>query len=697
MQQLLSSQKLQLLLFALLFFPYRELHSQKKTINYRPNYAFDVFSISRFWGAGNSYNLDILHGRYYYIHLTLASTLGRRVEHLSFPSARESKSGFGSENPSKSFVYYLPFGFYYPVLGPNNNTPNEVSTLAINTCFYLLPRLNANEEFLNKQHKISLPRFIDLGIRYDVRYFNWFVGYRFQLGNWRIDDTYNNSSRSFNYEGLFFQASFAASAIFDEPDLDISSIQVIDRKFGNGNSVVDMNEKVEIVVAIRNKTDGTSNGARAILTISDPNIYLWGEREKQLGDIFGYATKEVTFVLEIKDSYTGKPELPIWLELTDASEKFLKKRKLKIELNKKDIKAASSFVTLKKPHFEAKLEGEIPPWLLNADTLTINGKAMRVNWVVEKDKAIQFLGDTTALQQGLNVISQMVRGAEKRVTFWQEEQKLIRFNQPYKHSYAILVAIDDYDRTKDSKKRGKTGYQQLTKMIENANELARALQGTGFPKENIITLYNEKATSTAIEDTLQQFWLGGNKDVADRLFFYFGGHGDTTSNSVPYLVTYDHDRKRPTSTSLLMRDLTNRHSENIKAKHMLIALEACHSGLSIKSLDMGIDEKRAREFKNLGIIRRDTENIARNVLVAGTGEQRALWENGGIFTTALIRALEGNADYDKNGILQFHEIGLFVANQVTAKANSTGVRQDPKPYILDRFGNGSVIFLHSNN
>jgi hypothetical protein len=86
--------------------------------------------------------------------------------------------------------------------------------------------------------------------------------------------------------------------------------------------------------------------------------------------------------------------------------------------------------------------------------------------------------------------------------------------------------------------------------------------------------------------------------------------------------------------------------------------------------------------------------VARNFLVAGTGNQPALWENGGFFTQALIEGLRGKADLNGDRIIQFAELATFVSNQVARKAAEKGVRQQVEPYILDTFGTGKMVFLY---
>ena len=128
---------------------------------------------------------------------------------------------------------------------------------------------------------------------------------------------------------------------------------------------------------------------------------------------------------------------------------------------------------------------------------------------------------------------------------------------------------------------------------------------------------------------------------------------------------------------------------------MLFTLDSCAAGLSIPGSTTlgGLEEKTLKKFRSLAIIRGDTENQGRNLLVAGTGEQKALWVNGGIFTKALIDGLKGEGDLNGDQIIQFDELSLYVSNEVTAKAAETGMRQNPIKYHPDLFGDGKMLFL----
>ncbi|MEM6359406.1 MAG: caspase family protein [Bacteroidota bacterium] len=330
-----------------------------------------------------------------------------------------------------------------------------------------------------------------------------------------------------------------------------------------------------------------------------------------------------------------------------------------------------------------------------SNSVVINDRKFSIDPEFSEPGKISLLGgDTTnLLSKGLNYL----KSGTNSFLVWLEEQKLRYFSNPYENSYAILVAIDDYDRTKDRKRRGKTSYERLEAMVRDAGKLKNALVKQGFPVANIIEFYDEDAELEAIDKVLKSFWLGGSRQNADRVFFYFGGHGGAYKD-IGYLVTYNHSSEQPTITSLLMRDLTGRHSENIIAKHFMIAIDACHSGLAVypKLLGDGPEKQIEREllrFRALSMIEEYTKDKARNVLVAGTGDQRAVYAEGGIFTKALTQGLEGDADYNRDNIIQFDELSLYVKNRVMFEAKRLNVDQRPQDYELGLNTKGQLVFF----
>ncbi|GAK50718.1 hypothetical protein U14_01951 [Candidatus Moduliflexus flocculans] len=129
---------------------------------------------------------------------------------------------------------------------------------------------------------------------------------------------------------------------------------------------------------------------------------------------------------------------------------------------------------------------------------------------------------------------------------------------------------------------------------------------------------------------------------------------------------------------------------------MLVALDACSSGLALpNSLNRFLNEEELVEFRQLSIIENDVREKARNILVAGTKDQDALYVNGGIFTNALINGLKGYADMNNDDIIQFRELVLYVRNMTVAEARQRGERQEPDSNKYERYGDGEIMFLIS--
>lgn len=324
--------------------------------------------------------------------------------------------------------------------------------------------------------------------------------------------------------------------------------------------------------------------------------------------------------------------------------------------------------------------------------LSLNGRPLKKEQFTTTKNKIVFLGDTA--EQLPNGLSLLKIGAQ-RYHLWKAAWSLKAFREPYRRSAAIIVAIDDYVRGSDPRKRRATGFQQLTHMVARAEELKLTLMGLGFARDDIKTLYNEEATSEKIEEILRSYWVGGSNESVDRLVFYFGGHGsEFQGNSL--LVTYDYEDSRRLLTSFQARDLVERHSRNIKANHVLFALDVCHSGLTVLGSSNDDFERTERDaLGRLAVIERNVQSPARNILVAGTGEQKALWENGGIFTRALVDALNGQADTNHDNLIEFEEIGIYVRDRVTKHARLSGVRQDPVASTLEHLGHGRITFIRN--
>jgi hypothetical protein len=339
--------------------------------------------------------------------------------------------------------------------------------------------------------------------------------------------------------------------------------------------------------------------------------------------------------------------------------------------------------------FTVSIQDEAFSQIRTGSTIKINGKAHRVADVLKEGRRVTYFGEQSNLLRGRNEIE-----IERiKLHLWNAEDVLSRFEDPYKKSYAIIAAIDAYDEAVDPGVHSK--FRKLDGMVARADELRNTLIALGFNNENIIWLPNGEATKKNIDDALALFWDGGRHRDADRLVFYFGGHGGGVERN-GYLVTHDMEYGRPTWTGFPMSDFDGRHFRNINVHHFLVLLDSCSSGLAVQTmqtLDEELSVERLERFANLVTINKYVKERARQMLVASTGEQRALWETGGIFTHALIDGLKGRADVINDGIISLDELKLYIQDRVEPHARAVGVAQRPRLSTADNFGEGRMLFI----
>lgn len=327
--------------------------------------------------------------------------------------------------------------------------------------------------------------------------------------------------------------------------------------------------------------------------------------------------------------------------------------------------------------FQAELAGEV--------SLKINGADVRT------------MGDDSSLgeslldfvRQGANHIE--TRG--RRFRIWVEGETAHLFPDAYTASHAILVAIDDYPDA--------SGFRDLGFMEQNADKLADQLELMGFPENNIVKLYGADATKSAILGALSRFWGRASDGQASRVVVYFGGHGthisrvsngDTESSLTDgLLIPYDYDPDIPYHTALLLEDLRNQNIKRTSMHHTLMLIDACSSGLVLPKF-LSADESNDAAFREPGRWQTIQANLSQphsGIIVAGTGEERALWVNGGIFTRSLIEALEGGADINHDGLIEFGELHFELFRRVRGRTLAEGLQQTPSTFSA---GPGRIFF-----
>lgn len=153
-------------------------------------------------------------------------------------------------------------------------------------------------------------------------------------------------------------------------------------------------------------------------------------------------------------------------------------------------------------------------------------------------------------------------------------------------SYALLFAVDDYGP--------QSGLEDLANPVKNANEIALELRERyGFQTEVVVN-----PTLNVIKDKFEEykakFTRGGEFDPEGQLFLFFSGHG-VESDELGFFMPSDANVEDAFYTGIAYELWRNR-IDAIKCKHILVAIDACHSA----HFDPQFGMRSERNFKRVG-------------------------------------------------------------------------------------------------
>ena len=239
----------------------------------------------------------------------------------------------------------------------------------------------------------------------------------------------------------------------------------------------------------------------------------------------------------------------------------------------------------------------------------------------------------------------------------------------YARRLAIVIGIDAY-----------VDFPDVEGGAGDARAVASALRRRGF--DRIVELYDGDATRERILATLA---AQSPLDVGaeDLLLIYFAGHGATEvlpeAGMRGYIAPADARRGALAQSAISMQTLRE-VSGRLPAKHVLYALDSCFSGLGLV--------RAAPRMRPQNYYQKMTSLRAVQIATAGREGEKALEQDGrGVFTLFLLRALQGEADADRDGFVTGSELGAYLPARVS---DFTQGRQTPRYGTL--LGSGDVAF-----
>ena len=216
----------------------------------------------------------------------------------------------------------------------------------------------------------------------------------------------------------------------------------------------------------------------------------------------------------------------------------------------------------------------------------------------------------------------------------------------------------------------------------------KAQKGGLYRDVEVKLLTDAQATKGAILDGLE--WLERQTTEKDVAILYFSGHGLNDPRSGEYLfLPYEADLDSRRRTMLPQSDVQN--VLNTIPGKVLVFLDTCHSGNLLGTA-------KARNTTDLTLLVNELTSAENGVVVfaASTGRQQARespdWNNGA-FTSAVLEALAGKADYRDNS-LYVTELESYIDRRVKELTRGLQTPVTAKPGGITDFP-VAVVVAHS--
>ncbi|MEL6671549.1 MAG: caspase family protein [Bacteroidota bacterium] len=159
-------------------------------------------------------------------------------------------------------------------------------------------------------------------------------------------------------------------------------------------------------------------------------------------------------------------------------------------------------------------------------------------------------------------VQQLVYSTQQK-SFYNEDFKAVKNTRG--KNFLLLIGINQY-----------SNWNRLHNAVKDCNDLAHTLTSYyQFDPENVITLFNEKATRENILETLESLQENLNPD--DNLLIYYAGHGyyDPQSTLGYWVPVNARLNKIP---DFIRNSTIHDYLRTINSKHTFLIVDACYAG-----------------------------------------------------------------------------------------------------------------------
>ncbi len=272
--------------------------------------------------------------------------------------------------------------------------------------------------------------------------------------------------------------------------------------------------------------------------------------------------------------------------------------------------------------------------------------------------------------------------------------------EPYTGSYALLVGAYDYNLA--------SGWPALYKPGEDVRQIRQTLESHGFQVQTLINPNSQELASV-----LSDFFAEHGQERGHRLVFYYAGHGHTESTAhgvkLGYIVPIDAGDPRQDRSHLkrlIGMERFREYARGANANDLLFMFDSCFAGTVFKATRSCVPPDCVAPSGDALTVSERVAQPVRMFLTAGSENQMVPDES--LFRRMVTRALEGEADRDRDGFVLGRELGSFVQNMTLfeRRAESRTKESSPLLALLDHepaepqwgtlsegsFGLGDILF-----
>ena len=238
----------------------------------------------------------------------------------------------------------------------------------------------------------------------------------------------------------------------------------------------------------------------------------------------------------------------------------------------------------------------------------------------------------------------------------------------YQESHALVIWSGNYQH-----------WSKLNNVESEAQQVVKALKQQGF-QVTIVANPTGENFKREVDDFIANYGYKPN----NRLVIFYTGHGTTRHQDKGYIVPVDAPDPTLDEIGFLRVAISMENvmtwAKIIEAKHVLFVFDSCFSGTLFKM----------KSLPNLdnSYINTIMDKPVRQFLTAGDAGQEVPAKS--IFTPLFIRAIEGEADYTKDGYVTGNELGVYLTQNLSKYTKSQSPQYGKiRDVDLDR---GDIIF-----